>query len=337
MKNDLRENNSLLKIFASDGGRAFSSFLMVLIVGCIFNANGAFFKIATHRDALRSLSVFGMLAIGQTLAIISGGIELVQGSTLGLAAVLFSILTIHHQMNPILAILAVLAAGCAIGTFTGFLIAKCKMQPFIVTLALENAVRGVARAVTNNTKVSINMITADGTVEEMKLPSIFKMIDHKILGGNLTVVTVIFVVLLLITWLLLSRHRWGREIYAMGGNLEAARLSGVPIVWSKMKVYMYSATLCAVAGICTAAQTQQGDPQAGVTYETMAICMSAIGGTNMAGGRGGMGLTFMGVLTIGYLQKILSMNAVPEAYRLIITGMIIIVAVLAQGIKIKGK
>ncbi len=337
MNKDLSIKDKLLKTLASDGGRAFSSFLMVIIVGCIFNADGAFFKIATHRDALRSLSVYGMLAIGQTLAIISGGIELVQGSTLGFSAVLFSILTIHNQMNPVLAVLTVLLAGGAIGSFTGFLIAKCNMQPFIVTLALENAVRGLARAITNNTKVSINMIGSNGSVKEMPLPPIFTDIDRAILGGNLTVVTVIFVVLILFTWVILSKHQWGREIYAMGGNLEAARLSGIPIVWSKMKVYIYSAVLCAIAGICTAAQTQQGDPASGNTYETMAICMSAIGGTNMAGGRGGMGLTFMGVLTIGYLQKILSMNAVPEAYRLIITGMIIVVAVLAQGIKIKNK
>lgn len=337
MSGEASEKKSLARYLSSDGGRAFFSLLMVLIVGCVFNANGAFFKAATHRDALRSLSVYGILAIGQTLAIISGGIELVQGSMLGLAAVLFSIFTIHQQMNSVIAILLVVLVGAAIGMFTGTLIAKCNMQPFIATLAMENAVRGLARAVTNNTKVSTNMILADGTVKEMELPAIFKMIDHKILWGNLTVVTVIFVVLILITWLLLSHHRWGREIYAMGGNLEAARLSGVPIVWSKMKVYMYSSMLCAIAGICTAAQMQQGDPQAGVTYETMAICMSAIGGTNMAGGRGGMGLTFLGVLTIGYLQKVLSMNAVPEAYRLIITGFIIIVAVLGQSFKLKSK
>jgi len=337
----IKQNESfeggLARFISSDGGRALSSFLMVIIIGCIFNADGAFFKLATQRDALRSLSVYGILAVGQTLVIISGGIDLVQGSMIGFSAVLFSILTIHMQFNSLLSIVIVILAGAVIGAFTGFLIAKCKMQPFIVTLALENAVRGLARAITNNQKVSTNIISSDGTVKSVELPAIFKLIDRKILGGNMTVVTVIFVAIIIITWLILSKHKWGREIYAMGGNLEAARLSGVPIIRSKALVYIFSAALSAIAGICTAAQTTQGDPAAGNMYETMAICMSVIGGTSMVGGRGGMGLTFLGVLTIGYLQKVLSMNAVPEAYRLIITGLIIVVAVLAQGFKFKKK
>lgn len=336
-KNANKAGKDLLKFVSSDGGRALTSFLMVIIVGCIFNADGAFFKIATQRDTLRSLSVYGILAVGQTLAIITGGIDLVQGSMIGFAAVLFSILSIHMQLNSVLSIIIVILAGAAIGSVTGFLISKCKMQPFIVTLALMNAVRGLARAITNNQKISTNIISKDGKVSEVDLPVIFKLIDRKILGGNLTVVTIIFIVIIVITWIILAKCKWGREIFAMGGNLEAARLSGVPIVRSKALVYIYSSALCAIAGICTAAQTTQGDPAAGSTYETMAICMSVIGGTSMAGGRGGMGLTFLGVLTIGYLQKVLSINAVPEAYRLIITGLIIVVAVLAQRIKIKKK
>jgi ribose transport system permease protein len=94
--------------------------------------------------------------------------------------------------------------------------------------------------------------------------------------------------------------------------------------------YVASGLFAAVAGLCQAAQEQQGDPEAGVGYELIAIAMVVIGGTSLAGGRGGMGLTLLGVLTIGYLEKILSINAVPEAARLMLTGVVIVVAVLTQ-------
>jgi ribose/xylose/arabinose/galactoside ABC-type transport system permease subunit len=134
----------------------------------------------------------------------------------------------------------------------------------------------------------------------------------------------------LVTWLLLARHRWGRELYALGGNEEAARLSGVPVVRTKMLAYAASGLLAAVAGICQAAQEQQGDPEAGAGYELTAIAIVVIGGTPLTGGRGGIGLTLLGTLTIGYLEKILSINAVPEASRLMLTGIIIVAAVLTQ-------
>ena len=133
-----------------------------------------------------------------------------------------------------------------------------------------------------------------------------------------------------VAWVLMSKHRWGRYLYAIGGNEEASRLSGVPVVAAKTLAYVASGMFAAVAGICQAAQEQQGDPEAGMGYELMAIAMVVIGGTSLMGGRGGIGLTLLGVLTIGYLDKILSINAVPEAGRLVLTGIIIIVAVLTQ-------
>ena len=119
-------------------------------------------------------------------------------------------------------------------------------------------------------------------------------------------------------------------MFAIGGNEEAARLSGVPVVMAKVAAYLFAGLLAAVAGLCQAAQEQQGDPEAGVGYELTAIAMVVIGGTSLMGGRGGIGLTIVGALTIGYLDKILSINAVPEAGRLMLTGVIVIAAVLAQ-------
>jgi len=133
-----------------------------------------------------------------------------------------------------------------------------------------------------------------------------------------------------LSWIVLSRHFLGRQLYAIGGNEEAARLSGVPVRFTKVFAYAASGLLAAVAGICQAAQEQQGDPETGIGYELTAIAIVVIGGTTLSGGRGGIGLTLLGTLTIGYLEKILSINAVPEASRLMLTGAIIVIAVLAQ-------
>ncbi len=119
-------------------------------------------------------------------------------------------------------------------------------------------------------------------------------------------------------------------MYAIGGNETAARLSGVPVISAKTAAYVASGMLAALAGVCQAAQEQQGDPEAGSGYELIAIAMVVIGGTSLMGGRGGVGLTLLGVFTIGYLEKILSINAVPEAGRLMLTGVIIVAAVLTQ-------
>jgi ribose transport system permease protein len=188
----------------------------------------------------------------------------------------------------------------------------------------------MAKWVSRGQKISTAVQNADGTYRYVDVPGVFRAIDSRIFGDNLSVVTLVFLVCAAVSWIALARHRWGRELYAIGGNEEAARLSGVPVVWAKTLAYVVCGVLVAVAGICQAAQEQQGDPEAGMGYELTAIAIVVIGGTNLMGGRGGIGLTLIGTLTIGYLDKILSVNAVPEAGRLVLTGIIIVAAVLTQ-------
>ena len=313
--------------------RALGALIIVFIIGLIFNADGAFYKWGTHRDMLRAVSVFGLLACGMTLVIITGGIDLSVGSILGLTAVSFSLFCIHWSWPFYIAIIACLLIGLACGALSGFIISKFNIQPFIATLAMMVFARGLAKWVSGGQKISTAVQQADGRYEYVPVPDVFNFINSKILWNNISVVTIIFLFCLLVCAVLLIKLRPGRYIYAIGGNEEAARLSGVPVKLIKVLTYALSGLFCAVAGICQASQELQGDPEAGYTYELSAIAMVVIGGTSLRGGRGGIWLTLVGVLTIGYLEKLLSINAVGEDKRLMLTGAIIIAAVLLQKTK----
>jgi ribose transport system permease protein len=314
----------------SPPGRAMIALVLVLLLGVIFHAEGAFYKLGTHRDALRQASVFGILACGMTLVIIAGGIDLSVGSVLALVAVCLAKTSIHWGWPAWAAVPAVLVLGGLCGAVSGTIAARWRVQPFIATLAMMVFARGMAKFASGGMKVSTAVQQADGTYHYVDVPAIFRWIDTRVWGDQVSVVTLIFLVCATASWLALARHRWGRQLYAIGGNEEAARLSGIPVVRAKLGAYAACGLLAAVAGICQAAQEQQGDPEAGAGYELIAIAMVVIGGTSLTGGRGGIALTLIGALTIGYLEKILSINAVPEAGRLMLTGAIIVAAVLTQ-------
>ncbi len=316
--------------WATPVARALLALLLMVAIGCLFNAEGAFFRWSVHRDMLRQVSVFGILACGMTVVIITAGIDLSVSSVLALSAVLFAWLLLPLGLPALLAIPLVLVAGTALGSVSGLLVARMRIQPFIVTLAMMVFARGLAKVVSGGRKITNYVQEADGSSRIVDLPAVFDLIDSRVLGGNLSIVTIIFLLCVLVTWIVLSRLRLGRHIFAVGGNEEAARLSGVPVRRTLIMAYALSGLFAAVAGICQAAQETHGDPETGMAYELDAIAMVVIGGTTLAGGKGSVILTLLGVLTIGYLQKILSLNAAPEATRLMLTGAIIICAVLFQ-------
>jgi ribose transport system permease protein len=264
------------------------------------------------------------------VVIITAGIDLSVSSILALAAVFFAVFTLPLAWPALIAIPLVLIIGTALGSVSGALVARMRIQPFIVTLAMMVFARGLAKVVSGGRKITNYVTEADGSSQLVEHPPIFELIDSRILGGNVSIVTLIFLACVLVTWVVLSRLRLGRHIYAVGSNQEAARLSGVPVRRTLVAAYALSGLFAAVAGICQAAQETHGDPETGMAYELDAIAMVVIGGTTLAGGKGSVVLTLIGVLTIGYLQKILSLNAAPEATRLMLTGAIIICAVLFQ-------
>jgi ribose transport system permease protein len=313
--------------------RAIAPLCFVLVIAAIFHAQGAFFNWGTHRDMLRQVSVYGILACGLTLVILTDGIDLSVGSVLGFTAVLFSLLSIRLGFSPAAAIPLVLAAGLACGLVSGALIARFRMQPFIATLAMMVFAHGLAKWISGGQKVSAAVQRVDGSYDYVALPPIFQLLDRKVLADNITVVTLVFLVCVALGWVLLAKLRWGRYIYATGGNQEAARLSGIPTQLVKLFVYGACGLLSAVAGICQAVQEQQGDPDTGTAYELKAIAIVVMGGTSLTGGRGGMLFTLVGAMTIGYLDKMLSINAVGDATRDMLTGGIIVAAVLFQKVR----
>lgn len=310
--------------------RAVAALILVISLGCIFNANGAFFSWPAHRDMFRQVAVFGILASGMTLVILTSGIDLAVGSVLGLSAVLFSILTIKMQMTAFAAIAICLATGAVLGALSGTLVSKLKIQPFMATLAMMVFARGLAKWISGGKKISQSVENEDGTFSFIDLPSVFEFLDQKIWNGQMSVVSLIFIGIALLGALFLTYHKFGRYFLAVGGNEEASKISGVPVDGIKILSYLVCGILAAVAGILQAVQEGQGDPEAGGSYELTAIAMVVIGGTSLMGGRGGLLLTIFGVLTIGYLEKILSLNAVGESTRLMLTGSIIVLAVLLQ-------
>ena len=314
----------------SPGARALASLAVIVLLGMIFNADGAFFKWGTHRDMLRQVSVYGILACGMTLVIITSGIDLSVGSLLGFTAVIFSLLSISWGWSPWLAIPATFVVGTACGVASGALIARFTIQPFIATLEMMVFARGMAKFVSGGQKISTAVQQADGSYQYVEVPPVFDFVNSTILGGNFTVVTLLFFLCVIVSFIILAKLRWGRYIYAIGGNEEASRLSGVPVAAVKVFAYGMCGLFCALAGICQAAQELQGDPEAGMAYELSAIAIVVIGGTSLRGGRGGIWLTLLGTVIIGYLEKVLSINAVGEESRLMLTGVIIILAVLFQ-------
>lgn len=306
--------------------RALAALAVVVVVGCVFHRDGAFFTWTTHRGTLREIAVGGMLACGMTVVVVSGGIDLAVGSVLGLSAVAFALLTMPLGLAAPLAIAVVLAGGALFGAASGTLVARLRLQPFIATLAAMVFARGLAKLLSGGKKVTAYALGA----ERPHLPRVFELLDTDLLGGTVPVVTLLFAFCVVATHLVLSRMRLGRHLYAVGGNPEAARLAGVPVARTLVTAYAISGLFAAAAGICQAAQETQGDPETGMGYELDAIAMVVIGGTSLAGGRGGVVLTLVGALTIGTLKKILSINALGTDLRLMATGIVVVVAVLFQ-------
>ena len=314
--------------------RGLFAFAFVFLLGCFLtpraNDTGLsiFLSWRTQLDILYEYCEYGLLATGMTLVILTGGIDLSVGSVLGCGATLFALLTIGYGWGVGGALCAVALFGLAAGAVNGLLIARFRMQPFVATLAMMTGARGLAKLISGGIKVQPAAqpwyaLTTD-------TPPFFRWMSQSLPGLGVKPAALLFLIGIFVMALVVGRSTFGRKLYAIGGNEEAARLSGIAVGQVKILAYALCALFAALAGVVNACRQDIGDPEAGASFELDAIAAVVIGGTSLAGGRGGMLFTFLGVLIIAYINKILSLNAIPIAPRMMVQAGIIIAAVLIQ-------
>jgi ribose transport system permease protein len=303
---------------------ALAGVVLVAVLGCVFNADGVFFRAGTHADTLWQNGAFGILACGLTVVIVSGGIDLSVGSVVALSGVVFASLVMKYEVAGTWAIPIAVLMGAACGLVSGVLIAFVRVQPFIATLAMMAFARGLAKWL------------SDGQViTKYPYPELIEALNASVsIGGfKLSLHVMVFLACAALTLVVLRTTTRGVFVYAVGDNEQAARYAGVPVRLTKVLAYVLCGAFAGLAGVLFCALERQGNPDGGMGYELTAIAMVVVGGTPLSGGRGGIVLTVLGMLTIGYLRKVLDINAVDTAMQLMITGGIIVLAVLAQGIR----
>jgi ribose transport system permease protein len=310
---------------ASPALRATAALVGVLVLGAIWNGQGAFFRPGLHLDLLGAQSVVGLCALGQCLVILAGGIDLSVGAIVGLCGMVFAGLQLEGGAPWPLAVAAALLAGGLVGAANGLLVARARVQPFLATLVLMVIARGLARWVPElagkPASAKFQPLGSEG-------PPFWSWLDGRIAGVPTT--GLVFALCALFGGVLLHRSVFGRHVLAVGGNPEAARLSGLDVPRITLLAYVGSGLCAALAGICQVARDVQGNPAAGEMLELNTIAAVVVGGTSLRGGRGGLLLAVLGVLTIGYLEKVLALNGVPSHWRLCVQGVIILAAVLLQ-------
>jgi inositol transport system permease protein len=299
-------------------------FLGMCALLAIFSPNNSFVKPTNLINVVRQITVYGFLALGVTLCIISTGIDLSLGSVLGFAAVVTASLTQQAgwkeaiypglQLPMFVAVLAGLGVGLAMGFVNGALIAFTRIPPFIATLGMMQIARGLAYIYSNGRPVS--------TVTE----------DFLFLGqgyiGPLPVPIFIFGVVVVLAHLMLGYTRFGRHVYAIGGNETAARVSGVNLNRTKVLIYMFSGLMAGLAGVVITSRVGSATPALGMGYELDAIAAAVIGGTSFAGGIGTVWGTVVGALIIGVMNNGLDLLSVSPFYQQIVKGGIIILAII---------
>ena len=289
--------------------------LLALITLCLVISiiQPRFLTISNISTVLTQVSMNAIIAIGMTFVILTGGIDLSVGSIIAITgAVAASILT--SGGNVFLAIMAAIVIGGAIGYLNGFFVARARIQAFIVTLATMTIFRGVTYVYTDGNPIS-------------GLGKAFNLIGNKKILG-IPIPVLIMIVVFAIGAYILTQTRFGRYVYAIGGNEDSSRLSGIDTKNIKNLVYMISGVTASIAGIIVTSRIGSASPNAGSSYELDAIAAVVLGGTSLSGGEGRIFGTIIGALIIGVLNNSLNLLNVSTFYQSIVKGAVILLAVL---------
>ncbi len=274
-------------------------------------------------NVLRQISTNLYIACGMTMVIILGGIDLSVGSIIALSGCVAAACVSRHGMPIPLALLIGTLLGAAFGMINGVVISKTTIPPFIVTLATMDIARGFAYVYTSGSPVRV--VTKE-----------WQFIGAGYLG-IFPVPVIIMLIVLITTALLMNNTRFGRHIYAVGGNIQAARFSGISVGKVKFWVYSFSGLMAGISGVVLASRMYSGQPTAGQGGEMDAIAAVVVGGTSMAGGAGKIGGTIIGALIIGCLNNGLNLLNVNSFWQYVVKGIVILLAVFVDFIRNRNK
>ncbi|MCP9770629.1 ABC transporter permease [Lacihabitans sp. LS3-19] len=295
--------------------RQYGIFFAFFIICCFLSyASGQFLTFSNWTIIFTQVSINALLAFGVTFVIITGGIDLSIGSIVAVAGVVAALLASQPDLPLIVPILGGLLAGLFIGFVNGIIITKSKIAPFIVTLGIMTIGRGLALILSKGRPIS-------------NLSDSFNFIG----GGDIFGIPlpiIILIIVFIICYLLLKNTVFGRYVYAIGGNEQAAYASGINVNKIKIAVYALCGTLAGLAGILLTSRITTGQPNAGAGFELDAIAAAIIGGSSTSGGTGTIAGTLIGALLIGVINNGLDLLNVSSYYQQVIMGAIIIGAVL---------
>ncbi|HTT40975.1 MAG TPA: ABC transporter permease [Burkholderiales bacterium] len=291
---------------------------LALFVACAFFASQTDRFLAGQNFSLilQQVMVVGVIAIGQTLVILTAGIDLACGMIMALGSIVMTKFAVDYGMNPYLAIACGLLVSVAFGVLNGALITMVRLPPFIVTLGTLN----IAFAIT---QIYSKSQTVTGLPDELVvLGNTFHIGQTAVTYG-----TVLMLGLYLLTWYVLRQTTYGRHVYAVGNNPEATRLMGIPTARLLLSVYTLAGLIYGIAALLAVARTGVGDPQAGQTDNLDSITAVVLGGTSLFGGRGMILGTLIGALIVGVFRNGLTLMGVPSVYQVLVTGILVILAV----------
>lgn len=318
MKQNKRFQNEKVtkKQFVSMYGSLIGLLLLVVVISVL---RPRFISAANLRNVIRIASINGLLAIGMTFVILTGGIDLSVGAVMGCAGMYSAYFAQAAKgYPPIVAVLIGLLIGLGFGLFNGWIIAYLKVPAFVGTLGSMSIAFGLTFLLTDAKPIP-------------NLSEGFK----KMGGGNLGMIPIpimMMSVVLLVCFALLYKTRYGRYIFAVGGNLNAAHVSGIDTKKIIGSVYVIAGVLSAFAGIITTARVTSGVTSTGKGYETDAIAAVVIGGTSLTGGKGRLWGTIVGILIMQFLSNGLDMLGVNAYYQLLVKGFVVIGAVMLDGL-----
>jgi fructose transport system permease protein len=275
---------------------------------------------------VQQVAVVGIIAIGQTLVILTAGIDLSAGAVMAFGTIVMTRLAVTYGLNPFAAIALGLAVCTAFGLLNGLLVTGLRLPPFIVTLGTLN----IAFALTH-------IISKEETIANLPNPLTFFGNTFQVTTTSITYGSVLALGLALVTWFVLTQTIGGRHIYAAGNNPDAARLAGVRVRRVLISVYTSAGLLYGIAALVLIGRTGVGDPQAGQSDNLNSITAVVVGGTSLFGGRGGVVGTLIGTLIVGIFRNGLQLMGVAAIYQFLITGVLVIVAVAVDQVSRRGR